>query len=575
MNPDFSAVLVCAVDLEEGPLPDFHRLPVLEDVGSLTQVPVRQAALLQNPAAEGGARLGVEGLGLLRVKALVRRGLVEGQAPVAQEYRVLHRLPDPVIRLVFRVVWGNLMPVLPGQLFQQRSQGGYVLLRPQKGQVEKIGPRRVAGFTGESGKLQIQLPLFGEVLQGPLYQDSGVIGLVAGPILRPFPIGGGAEIQVRLPRRGKHILGRGVDKGLSEVLLQPLGGRLRPALRRLPGGAPGLGASQVDAGADGEKQRQDGEADHKDGLPPEGIAPPGVPPGALCPGRPAGVRPLHPQEAVKGLVGRVLGGVLKLVGIEDGPADLRGQVRALGQKVLQEKDKIHVGPDAQKDGAVQKPPPLGRGRVAALQKLQGPDRRQDGGPGVLPVQLPPLAGLGGVAGPILVAQVLQPPAAGFLGLLLPLGEEALEVPLRGRFLLLRGRVLPLQKLVIVPLRLLGLRLLRGVVRGFLVLKKRVIIPAGGLLPRQLRGAMGGRGFLPGLAGPPGPAAGLLIGGVKPLEALWVLLGVGGFQLLGVSTPDVRQTRRAGKAQLVPGPAHRSSSSSPSKGSGGDRAASPR
>ena len=92
------------MDLEEGPLPDFHRLPVLENVGSLTQVPVRQAALLQNPAAEGGARLGVEGLGLLRVKALVRRGLVEGQAPVAQEYRVLHRLPDPVFRFISGVV---------------------------------------------------------------------------------------------------------------------------------------------------------------------------------------------------------------------------------------------------------------------------------------------------------------------------------------------------------------------------------------------------------------------------------------------------------------------------------------
>ncbi len=273
---------------------------------------------------------------------------------------------------------------------------------------------------------------------------------------------------------------------------------------------------------------------------------------------------------------------MKLIGVEDGPADLRGEIRALGQKVLQEKDKIHVGPDAQEDGAVQKPPPLGRGRVAALQKLQGPHRRQDGGPGVLPVQLPPLAGLGGVAGPIFVAQVLQPPAAGFLGLLLPLGEEALEVPLRGRFLLLRGRVLPLQKLVIVPLRLLGLRLLRGVVRGLPALKKLVIVPAGGLLPPLWRsGAIGGRALRPGLggAGPPGPAAGLLIGGVKPLEALRVLLGVGGFQLLGVSAPDVRQPRRAGKAQLVPGPAHRSSSSSPSKGlskgSGGDRAASPR
>ena len=238
------------------------------------------------------------------------------------------------------------MPVLPGQLFQQFSQGSHVLLRPQQGQTDEIGPRRVAGFAGIGRQVQIQALLFGEALQGLFDQDMGVVGLVAGPMLRPLSVGGGAKIEVRRRRRGEHSVGPRMKKRLSVVLLQPLGSQLLPALGLPPGSEVPVGGVQVDGPADGEEDRQNHGAEDDDGFSPGGIAPPGGSPGAFGPGRLPLVLPRYAQEAVEGLIGRVLGGVLCLVGGENPPANFRGQVRMPAQEILQQEDEVHVGPDA-------------------------------------------------------------------------------------------------------------------------------------------------------------------------------------------------------------------------------------
>ena len=59
----------------------------LENFAEERELDLELAALLQNPAAEGGARLGVEGLGLLRVKALVRRATSSARPSMMPEQR--------------------------------------------------------------------------------------------------------------------------------------------------------------------------------------------------------------------------------------------------------------------------------------------------------------------------------------------------------------------------------------------------------------------------------------------------------------------------------------------------------
>jgi hypothetical protein len=261
---------------------------------------------------------------------------------------------------------------------------------------------------------------------------------------------------------------------------------------------------------------------------------------------------VHTEKLIKAAVYRITRAVLEFIGPENGSANLQGEIRMPLQKIFQGEDKIEVGPDAQEGGAVQKPLPLGRGRAGGIKQLQGADCQQDCVPRLVPVQGLPL--LGGITGAVFPAELFHPSEVGLPGLRLPLGKEPFIVPVRGfyRGLRLRGR---------------GAGGLSRILQGFPRVHCSGGLP-GGPAARKNRCVR--------LRGSPAPAAGvtagLLIGGVEALEALRVVLGMGGFQPLGIGPPDFRQLRGSRQAQLAPRPAHGASSSF--KGSGG-RAASPR